>query len=194
MEIPGIKSWEIYEHLLRRIIDFLSPFVNVVGKELAFLSQRETVLINSNFKCNFMINREKLGSILQHKYKIQCHFNENYPAIKCHYIPKSNVTSTFYSPPPPSLIKEEKKEPTPTPKDFSAMITKYLASFDNDSDAEDAAAVADADVDDEDDVEKPPNQKEKEEEEEFDEDEVDCEGVQNELEKSALKEMLLVDK
>jgi hypothetical protein len=46
----------------------------------------ENVLINSNFMCNFNINRDALHSILRTKYDIDATYDScNYPGVKCKY-------------------------------------------------------------------------------------------------------------
>jgi hypothetical protein len=46
----------------------------------------ETVLINSNFKCGFYINREALYDILRYKYNIQSIYDPcSYPGIQCKF-------------------------------------------------------------------------------------------------------------
>jgi hypothetical protein len=46
----------------------------------------ENVLINSNFMCNFNINRDALHSILRGKYDIDATYDScNYPGVKCKY-------------------------------------------------------------------------------------------------------------
>jgi hypothetical protein len=46
----------------------------------------QTILINSNFDCNFHINREQLKNILKYDKKIEVHFDACvYPGIQCKY-------------------------------------------------------------------------------------------------------------
>ena len=49
--------------------------------------KRETILINSNFSCNYYINREKLFKILKTQYNVKCSYDPcSYPGIQCKYI------------------------------------------------------------------------------------------------------------
>ena len=44
------------------------------------------VLINSNFKCGFFINRDKLYNILKNKYKVETAYDPcSYPGVKCKF-------------------------------------------------------------------------------------------------------------
>lgn len=82
LEIPGIQHDAILTNVLRVLIDNLSPLFDdnlhvVENKE-------ETVLINSNFTCNFYIDREKLFNILKYEYQIKCNYDPcSYPGILC---------------------------------------------------------------------------------------------------------------
>ena len=55
--------------------------------ELGFIEEKsETVLINSNFRCGYYINREKLYSLLKYKYKINSAYDPcSYPGIQCEF-------------------------------------------------------------------------------------------------------------
>jgi len=92
IEIPGIQSSEHITYILNKIIELLKPFYE---EELFFNEQNsETVLINSNFNCNFYINRDVLFEILHKKYNIQCVYEQcSYPGIQCKYILNNNEVS-----------------------------------------------------------------------------------------------------
>jgi hypothetical protein len=46
----------------------------------------DTILINSNFKTGFYLNRDNLYDILQHEYKFQCVYDPcSYPGIQCKF-------------------------------------------------------------------------------------------------------------
>ena len=48
--------------------------------------KRELVLVNSNFNCQYYLNRELLLDILKTKYKIKCNMDScSYPGIQCKY-------------------------------------------------------------------------------------------------------------
>jgi hypothetical protein len=85
LEIPGVLNNTILDIIRRKVIMALQPFVS---DPLSFIDNFDTenVLINSNFKCGFCINREKLCTILGKKYGIEVSYDAcNYPGIKCKY-------------------------------------------------------------------------------------------------------------
>lgn len=84
IEIPGIQSESILQYILDKLIGYLQPLTN---EPLSFQdTTRETVLINSNFNCQFYINREAMFSILRSKYRVQCWYDPCcYPGIRCKY-------------------------------------------------------------------------------------------------------------
>ena len=83
LEIPGIQTDEIFEEVLKNIIQNLQPHVK---DKLEYLQTSDTVLINSNFNCGFYINREVLFDILKFKYNIHCIYDPcSYPGIQCKF-------------------------------------------------------------------------------------------------------------
>lgn len=91
LEIPGIQNIEtlnIAVNILLKIIE------DVSGIKFTYLKNKvETVLINSNFSCNFFIIRNKLYDILKFKYNIHSLFDPcSYPGIQCKFFyNKENV-------------------------------------------------------------------------------------------------------
>jgi hypothetical protein len=85
LEIPGIQD----DKLLDKALDFLVTLLNNLTKQnIKVNPNRETVLINSNFNCNYFIDREKLFNILKYNYNINSSFDAcSYPGIqsKCYY-------------------------------------------------------------------------------------------------------------
>ena len=68
MEIPGIQNDNILNTVLDKVKILLQDITN--NKEIDYYENaKETVLINSNFNCGYLINREKLYSLLKYKYK-----------------------------------------------------------------------------------------------------------------------------
>jgi len=96
LEIPGIQNDKTFELLLTEIINILQPFV---AEKLGYKeNSTETILINSNFNCGFLINREMLFDILKYKYNIQAIYDPcSYPGIKCkfYYNPEINNKISF---------------------------------------------------------------------------------------------------
>ena len=84
LEIPGIQSDELLDHTLQLLVAILSPFTS---PDLHCLTDRtETVLINSNFSCGYLVNREYLRDVLQTRYGINCAYDPcSYPGIQCEF-------------------------------------------------------------------------------------------------------------
>ena len=85
LEIPGVLNNTILDIIRTKVLQALQPFIT---SPLTFIDNVDTenVLINSNFKCGFCINREKLFTILGKKYGIEVSYDAcNYPGIKCKY-------------------------------------------------------------------------------------------------------------
>jgi hypothetical protein len=89
LEIPGVLNKEILDIIKNMILDTIRPFLPEGSPNLYFMETdaEHNVLINSNFNCNFYINREKLHSILQsEKYRIESAYDPcSYPGVKCKY-------------------------------------------------------------------------------------------------------------
>ena len=85
LEIPGIQCEEFFGVVKNKILETLTPFIDIV---LNFDDEREeTVLVNSNFHCGYFINRDKLFDILKYKYNIQASYDPcSYPGIQCKYM------------------------------------------------------------------------------------------------------------
>jgi TATA-box binding protein (TBP) (component of TFIID and TFIIIB) len=84
LEIPGVLNINLFDRV-KFIIETLRPFFE---EPIAFKDiPSENVLINSNFECNYNINRDALHSILRSdKYKIDTTFDScSYPGVKCKF-------------------------------------------------------------------------------------------------------------
>ena len=83
VEIPGIQSDEIFNkaiEFIKNIMIEFYPTINFIENKI------ETVLINSNFSCGYLINRDRLFTKLKNKYKINASFDPcSYPGIQCKY-------------------------------------------------------------------------------------------------------------
>ena len=96
VEIPGIQSEQMIDLVVDIIKDILQPHFNFTIEEVK--QKRELVLVNSNFNCNYYLNREKLVTILKNKYKIKCNLDScNYPGIQCKYKLENNAEVSFMS-------------------------------------------------------------------------------------------------
>lgn len=84
LEIPGIQNNKMFNSLLKIVKDLLQPYLE---EDLDYLHDKShTVLVNSNFNCGFLINREKLFTLLKYKYKIHATYDPcSYPGIQCKY-------------------------------------------------------------------------------------------------------------
>jgi TATA-box binding protein (TBP) (component of TFIID and TFIIIB) len=84
IEIPGIQNDEMVVAAVECLKILLQPYYEKEIFEL--IEKRETILINSNFSCNYYINREQLFHILKTKYNIKCSYDPcSYPGIQCKY-------------------------------------------------------------------------------------------------------------
>jgi len=84
VEIPGVQNEELFQRVLVLLLETLQPHIEnkIDYKE----NSTETVLINSNFKCGFYIDREALYDILKYKYNIQAIYDPcSYPGIQCKF-------------------------------------------------------------------------------------------------------------
>jgi TATA-box binding protein (TBP) (component of TFIID and TFIIIB) len=88
IEIPGIQNELTLKYILDKLIGYLQPLVTeplVIEDD-----NMETVLINSNFNCQFYINRQSMFEILRSKYSVQCWYDPCcYPGIRCKYTDES---------------------------------------------------------------------------------------------------------
>lgn len=100
LEIPGIQNDEVLEKVLELLVKTLRPIVDdatandvntksdnaTANSEQLECSKetKETVLINSDFKCGYYVNRDNLYHVLKYKYKINCNYDPcKYPGIQC---------------------------------------------------------------------------------------------------------------
>lgn len=109
LEIPGMRDDNILYIALELLVDILNKNISM-DKEFNYIKHKcDTVLINSNFKCGFYLNREKLYNILKNKYRINCSYDScSYPGIQCEF---------YYDP----IIKHQTGQ---QPIDKSKKITK----------------------------------------------------------------------
>lgn len=100
LEIPGMQNDDILEDVLELLIKNLNEHTNPPKRFDYLRDECDTVLINSNFRCGYYLNREKLYSILKNKYRINCSYDScSYPGIQ----------SEFYY--DPSLVKQTGQQP-----------------------------------------------------------------------------------
>ncbi len=84
LEIPGIQNIETLNIALRILLNEINKLVD---EPIKYLKDKiETVLINSNFSCNFYINRTCLYQILKYDYNIHSLYDPcSYPGIQCKF-------------------------------------------------------------------------------------------------------------
>ncbi len=84
LKIPGIKDIETLNISIKFLVDTINSITNL---NVRFLEDKlETVLINSNFNCNFYIIRDRLHNILKYNYNIHSLFDPcSYPGIQCKF-------------------------------------------------------------------------------------------------------------
>lgn len=88
LEIPGVQDDFSFNEILSFTKNLLGPFISTDDQvQLSYVDNSlQTVLINSNFNCNFFIDREKLFQLLKNKYSIQCIYDPcSYPGIQCKF-------------------------------------------------------------------------------------------------------------
>lgn len=87
LEIPGILNDRLLSVVRDLIIQILQPHVSFNVSYNDINEEDHNVLINSNFKCGYYINRDRLYSILRSpKYGIETSYDPcSYPGVKCKY-------------------------------------------------------------------------------------------------------------
>jgi len=89
IEIPGIQNDENFT----KILDYLTIIINKYNETDIYINRenQQQVLINSNFNCNFYINRETLYTLLKEKYGLNTIFDPcSYPGIQSKFYFKNN--------------------------------------------------------------------------------------------------------
>jgi TATA-box binding protein (TBP) (component of TFIID and TFIIIB) len=87
LEIPGVQDPETLARVLRLVVETLRPLRGVSPHLRCLEDKTETVLINSNFHCGYLVDREKLYGLLRRVYHIDSAYDPcSYPGIQ----------STFY--------------------------------------------------------------------------------------------------
>ena len=85
LEIPGVLNASLFDRVKIFILDTLRPYFEdpIEFKDIP----SENVLINSNFECNYNVNRDALHTILRSdKYRIDTTYDScSYPGVKCKY-------------------------------------------------------------------------------------------------------------
>jgi hypothetical protein len=106
IELPGIKNEYILNKTLTKIVQYINPFIK---GEIKLNDENTTILINSNFNCNYYIDRAKMFNLLKTEYDIESMFDPCiYPGIQCKYY--FNKNRTLNNGKPPKKEQNEKNE------------------------------------------------------------------------------------
>ena len=89
LEIPGVQDEELLFVTLNKLCNVLK---NILDTEIYYSKDNtDNVLINSNFTCNFYINRNKLFNLLRNKYNMHSLYDPcSYPGIQCKFYYNEN--------------------------------------------------------------------------------------------------------
>ena len=116
LEMPGVQDEGIFKRVLVLLIQTMQPYIH--DKIECNENSHETVLVNSNFKCGFYINREALYDILKYKYNIQAIYDScSYPGIQCKFYYNHDLVNQTGS-----QISEENKKLHSNISEISFMI------------------------------------------------------------------------
>lgn len=86
LEIPGIQTEDLLYKVLHLLIKILNDNTETSEQFNYIENKCNTVLINSNFRCGYYLNRDKLYNILKTKYRINCSYDScSYPGIQCEF-------------------------------------------------------------------------------------------------------------
>ena len=91
LEIPGIQN----DNILKKVLELLTNIIRDTCENYknidCYENKTETVLINSNFNCGYLINRNKMLEILKYKYNINTSYDScSYPGIQCQFFYNKN--------------------------------------------------------------------------------------------------------
>ena len=103
LEIPGIRDERLLTSALSLLTATLDPLMPPGSEALTHLPEKsETVLVNSNFTCNYYLDRQALFDLLRTKYGIACSYDPcSYPGIQAefYYDPDATTEQTGRLPP-----------------------------------------------------------------------------------------------
>ena len=76
------------------LVDLLNKSVSTKEGFSYIGSKCDTVLINSNFRCGFYLNRDRLYDIIKNNYRINCSYDScSYPGIQCEFYYDHELTN-----------------------------------------------------------------------------------------------------
>ena len=105
LEIPGRFSTAVLQQIKQVVLDIVQPFRQ--GSEpLCYVDGKDGVLINSNFKCGYFIDRDRVYTLLRNKYGIETSYNSSsYQGVKCKYY--FNNENGFDGPQTGSILEKD---------------------------------------------------------------------------------------
>tara|TARA_B100000073_G_C23714723_1_gene565537 strand:+ start:219 stop:1268 length:1050 start_codon:yes stop_codon:yes gene_type:complete len=96
IELPGIQDTSYLGNIKNKIIEILSINNNklsFVNRTLNDLHSNESILINSNFDCNYYLDRNKLFNILKYEYNLNTIYDPcTYPGVRCTFYYQDDIT------------------------------------------------------------------------------------------------------
>lgn len=100
IELPGIQTENILTHVKERLLTILNVTIDQSLKYredvLKNFDGIESILINSNFDCNYYLDRFKLSQILKYKRNLNVIYDScTYPGVRCKFY--YNTESSNYS-------------------------------------------------------------------------------------------------
>ena len=115
IELPGIQKSSsmdlIKESLRKHLFSILSDTEEVyfTERKLKEVNNDQSILINSNFDCNFYLDRQKLSNILKLDYGLNTIYDPcTYPGVRCYFYYNESIT--------------DGRQQTPSDKTISFMI------------------------------------------------------------------------
>ena len=85
LEIPGRFTNAVLHQIKQVVLDIVQPF-RQGSVPLCYVDGKDGVLINSNFKCGYFIDRDRIHTLLRNKYGIETSYNSSsYQGVKCKY-------------------------------------------------------------------------------------------------------------
>ena len=108
LEIPGIQHNSSLSKILDILVNTLNS-LNIVNEKITYNNDSQTVLINSNFNCGYLIDRDKLYDLLKNKYSINSSYDPcSYPGIQCNFFYDIRLDKQTGIQPPVDKSKDKK--------------------------------------------------------------------------------------
>lgn len=99
IELPGIQKSSsmdlIKESLRKHLFPVLSNTEEIyfTERKLKEVNNDQSILINSNFDCNFYLDRQKLSNILKLEYGLNTIYDPcTYPGVRCYFYYNKEIT------------------------------------------------------------------------------------------------------